>query len=77
MHVLDEPLFGKLSDSPLVFATNELLDLKGVEVHNVDTDLRLWPKVGSLTLTTKDFETGCAFDPNVWSEPRWRDEDLL
>ena len=47
VHVLDEPLFRKLSDRPLVLATNDFLDLKRVEVHSVDTGLRLWPKVAS------------------------------
>ena len=88
MHALDEPFFRKPSDRPLVLATNELLDLKGVEVRSVDTGLRLWPKVASLVLTRK----GRAYDPNVWtarqchgfrnfkvklSEPRLGDEDLL
>ena len=92
VHVLDEPLLRKLSDHPLVLDMNELLEVKGVEVHSIDTGLSLWPKVASLVLTRNDFETGCAYDPNMWtarqrhgfrnfkvtlSEPRLRGEDLL
>ena len=91
LYVLEEPLFCKLSDCLLVLATNELLDLKRVEMCSVDMGVRLWPKV-SLILTTNDFDTGHAYDPNVWtarqrhgfrnfkvtlSEPRLRDEEML
>ena len=67
VHVLDEPLFRKLSDRPSVLATNDLLDLKRVELCSVDTGLSLWLKVPSLVLTMKNFETGRAYDPNVWT----------
>ena len=92
VHALDETFFRKLSDRALVLATNELLELKGVDVRSVDMGFSLWPKVVSLVLTRNDFETGRAYDPNVWtarqrhgfrnfkvtlSEPRLRDEDLL
>ena len=92
VYALDEPLFRKLPDCPLVLVTNELLDLKGVEVRSVHTSLRLWPKVASLVLTKKDFETGRTYDPNVWTAPqrhgfrhfkvtlselRLRDQDML
>ena len=67
VHVLNEPLFCKLSDSPLVLAMNELLDLKRVKMRSVDTGVSLWPKVASLILTTNDSDTGRAYDPNVWT----------
>ena len=44
-HVVDKPLCHKLSDRPLMLTTNDLLDLKRVELHSVNMGLRLWPKV--------------------------------
>ena len=82
VHALDEPLFRKISDRPLVLMPNHLLNLQHVEVRSVDTGLKLWPKVASFVLTTKD--------PDMWtmhqrhgfhdikvslSEPRLGDEE--
>ena len=91
VHVLDKPLFRKITYRPVVLIPNHLLDLQRMEMRSVDTGLRLWPKVVSLVLTTKDFGTGCAYHPDVWttrqrhgfhdlkvslSEPRLRDKEV-